>query len=69
MSTYYVDFSGWCKVEADSANEAEAKFWEYIYDNAPLRESRKQPIKRGLRSSFFVALSAAMAGPGKPFTH
>jgi hypothetical protein len=28
MSTYYVDFSGWC--------EAEAKFWEYIYDNAPL---------------------------------
>lgn len=31
MSTYYVDFSGWCKVEADSANEAEA-----IYDNAPL---------------------------------
>lgn len=20
MSTYYVDFSGWCKVEADSAN-------------------------------------------------
>lgn len=29
-----------------------------------LRESRKQPIKRGLRSSFFIALSAAMAGPG-----
>lgn len=31
MSTYYVDFSGWCKVEADSANEAEAKFWECAF--------------------------------------
>lgn len=36
MSTYYVDFSGWCKVEADSANEAEAKFQEHIYGNTPL---------------------------------
>lgn len=36
MSTYYVDFSGWCKVEADSANEAVGKFWEYIHDDAPL---------------------------------
>lgn len=27
-------------------------------------ESRKQPIKRGLRSSFFVALGGAAAGPG-----
>lgn len=27
-------------------------------------ESRKQPIKRGLRSSFFVALGGATAGPG-----
>lgn len=36
MSTYYVDFSGWCEVEADSESEAKAKFWEYIYDNAPL---------------------------------
>ena len=31
MSTYYVDFSGWCKVEADSESEAKAKFWECIY--------------------------------------
>lgn len=36
MSTYYVDFSGWCEVEADSASEAEVKFWEYIYNDAPL---------------------------------
>lgn len=28
------------------------------------RKSRKQPIKRGLRSSFFVALGGATAGPG-----
>ena len=36
MSNYYVDFSGYCKVEADSADEAEAKFWEYVDNNAPL---------------------------------
>ena len=36
MSAYYVDFSGYCKVEADSASEAEDKFWEYIHDDAPL---------------------------------
>lgn len=35
MSTYYVDFSGYYEVEADSANEVEAKFWEYVYNNAP----------------------------------
>lgn len=28
MSTYYVDFSGWC--------EAKTKFWEYIYYDKPL---------------------------------
>ena len=36
MAIYYVDFSGYCAVNADSANEAEDKFWEYIYNNAPL---------------------------------
>lgn len=36
MNTYYVDFSGWCKVEANSESEAEAKFWEYVYDDVPL---------------------------------
>ena len=36
MSTYYADFSGWCRVEADSANEAKAKFWECIYYDEPL---------------------------------
>lgn len=36
MSAYYVDFSGWCKVEADSESEAKAKFWEYIYYDEPL---------------------------------
>lgn len=30
--------------------------------------SRKKPIKGGLRSSFFVALSGAMAGPGMALT-
>lgn len=27
---YYVDFSGYLRVEADSADEAEAKMWEFI---------------------------------------
>ena len=36
MSNYYVDFSGWCEVEADSADEAGNKFWKYIHDDAPL---------------------------------
>lgn len=39
MATYYVDFSGYCAVNADSADEAETKFWEYIYNNAPLPHS------------------------------
>lgn len=25
---YYIDFSGYCTIEADSADEAEAKFWK-----------------------------------------
>ena len=32
------------------------------------KESRKKLIKRGLRSSFFVALGGAMAGPGMALT-
>lgn len=32
MSTYYVDFSGWCKVEADSADEC-------IQNDTPLPRS------------------------------
>ena len=66
MSTYYVDFSGWCKVEADSANEAEAKFWEYIYSRGRRGNYR---LRGACAPPFFVALSAAMAGPGIPFTH
>lgn len=44
MSEYFLDFSGYCKIEADNRNEALAKFWgstqppsseteEYCYDN------------------------------------
>ena len=25
---FYIDFSGWCTVEAESKQEAEEKFWE-----------------------------------------
>lgn len=36
MNIYYVDFSGYCVVEANSADEAEAKFRKYVYDDVPL---------------------------------
>ena len=30
MAWYYVDFSGYCEIEADSADEAEKKFWDTL---------------------------------------
>ena len=36
MAIYYVDFSGYCKINADSAEEAANKFWEYVDNDAPL---------------------------------
>lgn len=30
--TYFVDFGGYCEVTADSTEEAEEKFWEYIFN-------------------------------------
>ena len=32
MAKYFVDFSSWVEVEADSADEAKAKFWNGGYD-------------------------------------
>lgn len=28
MAKYYIDFQGYCTIEANSADEAERKFWE-----------------------------------------
>lgn len=39
MNIYYIDFSGYCVVEANSADEAKAKFRKYIYDDVPLPHS------------------------------
>ena len=36
MSTYWVDFSGYCEVKADSADEAIGKFWDYLQYDVPL---------------------------------
>lgn len=33
---YYIDFGGWCEVEADSANEAETEFWRRTQEHLPL---------------------------------
>lgn len=28
MNTYYIDFSGYCKVDAETEEQAKKKFWE-----------------------------------------
>ena len=28
MNTYYIDFEGYCKIDANSRAEAEKKFWD-----------------------------------------
>ena len=34
--TWYVDFDGYCEIEADSADEAEQEFWRLISEDKPL---------------------------------
>lgn len=36
MAKFYVDFSGYCEIEATSALEAKNKFWELISNDYPL---------------------------------
>ena len=36
MKTFWVDFSGYCEIEAETAEEAEENFWAYVNDNIPL---------------------------------
>ena len=38
MAKYFIDFSSWVEVEADSADEAKAKFWNGEYDKYGERE-------------------------------
>lgn len=33
---WYVDFSGWCEIEAKTRDEAQDKFMEYIINDRPL---------------------------------
>lgn len=37
--TYFVDFSGYCEIEAESETEAETKFWDYINEDNPLPQN------------------------------
>lgn len=39
MKTWYVDFSGYCEIEAETADEACEKFWEYINNDQPLPQN------------------------------
>ena len=38
MAKYFIDFSSWVEIEADSADEAKAKFWNSEYDRYGERE-------------------------------
>lgn len=37
--TFWVDFSGYCEIEAETAEEAEQKFWDFINENIPLPQN------------------------------
>ena len=37
--TFWVDFSGYCEIEAETAEEAEQKFWDFINDDMPLPQN------------------------------
>lgn len=36
MDEYWIDFSGYLKVKAESADEAEQKFWDFIHEHIDL---------------------------------
>lgn len=36
MKKYYVDFSGYCEIEAETPEQAKAKFWWLIQEEIPL---------------------------------
>lgn len=33
---FYIDFTGFCTITANSIEEAREKFWELIYNDTPL---------------------------------
>lgn len=36
MQNWYIDFSGWCEIQASTREEAKEKFWELIDIGEPL---------------------------------
>lgn len=39
MKTWYVDFSGYCEIEAENEFEAEEKFWNFINSDKALPQN------------------------------
>lgn len=37
--TFWVDFDGYCEIEAETAEEAEQKFWDLINEDMPLTKN------------------------------
>lgn len=39
MTNFFIDFSGFCEIKAETEEEALEKFWELISDDKPLPDS------------------------------
>ena len=36
MKTFYIDFSGYCEIKAETAEQAQNEFWRLIAEDVPL---------------------------------
>lgn len=39
MTTFYIDFDGYCEIDAETPEEAQDKFWEILQNDQPLPKS------------------------------
>ena len=39
MKTFYIDFFGYCEIDANSTEEAQEIFWKIINENKPLPQN------------------------------
>lgn len=49
MNSYYIDFEGYCVIEAENEEEAKTKFWQIIQRNEalPCNAYEIQGVERG----------------------
>lgn len=40
MKKFYIDFTGYCEIEAENGKEAMDKFWDIINSDKPLPHNR-----------------------------